>query len=93
MAENFDLEDFNTIDMKAKKILVALSNFERGELVKGELIRKTTNLTLFEINEAVRSLVKSLFVDIPDSLKNLPPYEFYVVEITDFGRQVLEQFG
>jgi hypothetical protein len=93
LVQNFDLDDFNMIDMKAKKVLEALSGFDRGLLVKGELVHKTTSLLPAEINHAVRSLAKSLLVDIPDSLRDLPPYDFYAVEITDFGRQVLEQFG
>jgi hypothetical protein len=93
MVENFDLEDFNMIDMQAKKVLVALSEFDKGELVKGELIHKRTSLIPDEINEALRILAKFLLVNIPDSLKNLPPYDFYAVEITDFGRQVLKQYG
>jgi len=90
---DFDLEDFNMIDMNAKKVLVALSEFGKGELVKGELIHKKTGLTPTQVNDAVRSLSKSLLVDIPDTMKNLPPYNFLAVEITDFGRQVLERFG
>ena len=93
MVDNFDLEDFNMIDMRAKKVLGALSKFDKGVLAKGELIHKKTGLMPADINEAVRSLSTSLLVEIPDSLKNLPPYDFYAVEITDFGRQVLEQFG
>jgi hypothetical protein len=46
-----------------------------------------------EVNDAVRDLAKFLLVDIPDALKSLAPYDFYAVEITDFGRQVLKQFG
>ncbi len=90
---DFDLDDFNMIDMDAKKVLVALSEFREGELVKGELIHKKTALTPLQINDAVRSLVKSLLVEISDPLRNLSPYNFYAVEITDFGRQVLERFG
>lgn len=93
MAQNFDLEDFNMIDMNAKKVLEALSKFDRGELIKGEIIHKKTGLIPSEINEAIRSLVKSLLVNLPDPLKNLLPYDFYTVEITDFGSQVLEQYG
>jgi hypothetical protein len=93
MVENFNLEDFNLIDMNAKKVLVALSEFDRGLLIKGEMVHKKTGLTPADINDAVRSLKESLLVDIPDALKNLLPYDFYAVEITDFGRQVLEQFG
>lgn len=93
MAEDFDLDDFNMIDVDAKKVLVALSGFEKGELIKGELIHKRTGLFPDDINDAVRSLKKSMLVDVPDALHNLAPYDFYAVEITDFGRQVLEQFG
>jgi hypothetical protein len=90
---DFDLEDFNMIDMNAKKVLVALSEFTEGELVKGELIHKKTGLTPMTINDAIRILAKSLLVNVPNALQNLPPYNFYAVEITNFGRQVLEQFG
>jgi hypothetical protein len=93
MSQNFDLEDFNMIDMSAKKILESLAKFEKGELVKGEIIHKATGLIPSDINDAVRSLAKSLLVELPDPLRNLPPYNFYSVEITDFGRQVLEQYG
>ena len=93
MVENFDLEDFNMIDMRAKKVLVALSAFDRGELVKGELIHKKTSLTPETINEAIRSLEKSLLVNNPTITEKLPPYDFYAVEISDFGRQVLEKYG
>jgi hypothetical protein len=92
MAENFDLEDFNMIDMRAKKVLEALSEFDKGELVKGDLIHKKTSLVPDEINEAVRSLKKSLLLNIANPLENLSPYDFYAVEITDFGRQVLDQY-
>ncbi len=93
MAEKYNLENFNAIDMTAKKVLVALSEFANGELVKGELIQKKTNLSPNEINKAIRSLSKSLLVNIPDPLINLAPFDFYAIEITDFGRQVLAQFG
>jgi hypothetical protein len=90
---DFDLEDYNMVDMDAKKVLVALSEVNKGELVKGEVIHKKTGLTPTEINDAVRSLKKSLLIDVPEPMSNLPPYDFYAAEITDFGRQVLEQFG
>ena len=92
MIDDFELDDFNMIDMTAKKVLIALSEFEKGELVKGELLHKKTALPPKDINDAIRSLGKSLLIDIPDKLKNLAPYNFYAVEITDFGRQVLEKF-
>ncbi len=93
MSQNFDLEDFNMIDMNAKKVLESLSKFDKGDLVKGEIIHKETGLIPSDINDAVRSLAKSLLAELPDPLRNLPPYDFYAVEITDFGRQVLEQYG
>jgi hypothetical protein len=93
MVQNFDLEDFNMIDLQSKRVLVVLSEFDRGALVKGDLIHIETGLIPKEINDAVRSLAKSLLVNIPNPLRNSPPYNFYAVEITDFGRQVLEQFG
>jgi hypothetical protein len=90
---DFDLEDFNMIDMNAKKVLVALSKFSEGEVIKGELIHKKTGLIPTEINDAIRILAKSLMVDLPNAMKNSPPYDFYAAEITTFGRQVLEKFG
>ncbi|MGD6852159.1 MAG: hypothetical protein ACQCN6_08895 [Candidatus Bathyarchaeia archaeon] len=40
MVEDFDLEDYNLIDMNAKKVLVALSEFDQGLLIKGEMVHK-----------------------------------------------------
>jgi len=93
LSQDFELDDFNMINMKAKHVLEALHEFEKEELVRGELIHKRTGLAPIEINEAIKALAKSLLVDIPDSLKNSKPYHFYAVEITDFGRQVLEKYG
>ena len=93
MFDDFNLDDFNMIDMKAKKVLEALSEFNKGEFVKGEQIHKKTSLIPEEINEAIRTLEKSLLINIPSVLQKLPPYDFYAVEITDFGRQVLEKYG
>jgi hypothetical protein len=92
LSDNFDLDDFNMIDMKAKKVLDALSEFDKGEFVKGEEIHKKTGLTPDDINEAVKVLEKSLLLDVPSVFKRMPPYDFYAAEITDFGRQVLEKY-
>ena len=89
---DFDLDDFNMIDMKAKKVLEALSEFKSGEFVKGEEIHKKTGLPPDQINESVKPLEKSLLIEIPSAFQRLPPYDFYAVEITDFGRQVLEKY-
>lgn len=93
MQNNFDLDEYNMIDMDAKKVLVALTEFNQGEFVNGEQLHKKTGLTPETINSAIRVLEKSLMVNNPDLTKTLPPYEFFAVEISDFGRQVLEQFG
>jgi DNA-binding MarR family transcriptional regulator len=89
---DFDLDDFNMIDMNAKKVLKALSEFNKGEFVKGEEIHKKTGLTPDDISEAVKELEKSLLIEIPRGSQRLSPYDFHAVEITDFGRQVLEKY-
>jgi len=40
LIKDFELDDFNLIDMNAKKVLEALSEFNSGEFVKGEQIHK-----------------------------------------------------
>lgn len=91
--ENFELEDFNMIDMDAKRVLEALAEVKRGEFVHGEEIHMKTGLLPETINQAVKVLEKSLLVNNPSISRKSPPYDFYWVEITDFGRQVLEKYG
>ncbi len=91
--QDFDLDDFNILDMNAKKVLEALSEFNEGEFVKGDQIHKKTGFTPATINEAIIELEKSLLVENPDIARKSPPYDFYAVQITDFGRQVLEKYG
>lgn len=93
MSETFDLEDFNMIDMTAKKVLEALAETNRGIFVRGEEIHMKTGLTPDDINHSVKALAKSLLVDLSTASQTRPPYDFYEVMITDFGRQVLEKFG
>lgn len=93
MQNNFDLDEFNMIDINSKRVLVALSEFNRGEFAKGDEIHRKTGLTPEVINGAVRVLEKSLMVNNPSIYKESPPYDFYAVEISDFGRQVLEKYG
>jgi hypothetical protein len=93
LQSDFDVDELNVVDMDAKKVLVALSEFNRGEFVKGEQIREKTGLIPTTINDAVRVLEKSLFVTNPDISRESPPYDFFAVEISDFGRQVLEKYG
>ncbi len=93
MQSDFDLDEYNMVDMDAKKVLKALSEVNQGEFAKGEEIHKKTGLTPEIINEAVRVLEKSLLVNNPSLSDKLPPYDFFAVEISDFGRQVLEKYG
>jgi hypothetical protein len=79
--------------MDAKKVLEALSEFNRGEFTNGDQILKKTGLSPEIINAAIKVLEKSLFVNNPDISKSSPPYDFDAVEISDFGRQVLEKYG
>jgi hypothetical protein len=93
LQSDFDLDEYNMIDMNAKKVLEALSEFNKGEYAKGEELHKKTGLTPETINGAVKVLEKSLMVNNPSISDKLPPYDFFAVEISDFGRQVLEKYG
>ena len=93
MVEDFEQDDFDMIDPSAKRVLVALSEFEKGFLVTVDLLHKKTGLMPEALNDAVRHLSKSKLIDIPDAEKRHGPYDFDTVEITDFGRQVLSKFG
>jgi hypothetical protein len=93
LSTTFDLEDFNMLDMNAKKVLEALAESRQGTFVKGVEIHKKTGLIPEDINLAIMSLRKSLLVEVAANLESLPPYNFYGAMITDFGRQVLKQFS
>jgi hypothetical protein len=93
LLNEFDLDDFNMIDKNAKKVLEALNEFGKGEFVKGEQLHKKTSLTPDDINEEIKTLEKSMLIDNPTVTEKLPPYDFYAVAISDFGRQVLEKYG
>jgi DNA-binding MarR family transcriptional regulator len=93
LSANFELEDYNMIDMTAKRVLQAFAETNRGEFIKGEDIHKKTGLIPDDINHAVKSLEKSLLIETQGTIERLPPYDFYAAQITDFGRQVIEQFG
>jgi hypothetical protein len=93
MDENFEQDDFDMIDPSAKRVLVALSQFEKGLLVTVDILHKKTGLMPEALNDAVRHLMKSNLIDNPEPEKRHGPYDFNVVEITDFGRQVLAKFG
>jgi hypothetical protein len=93
LVEDFEQDDFDMIDPTAKGVLVALSGFEKGLLVKVGLLHKKTGLMPEALNDAVRHLTKSMLIDIPGASKRFGPYDFKSVEISDFGRQVLGKFG
>ncbi|HLN89222.1 MAG TPA: hypothetical protein VK253_04080 [Candidatus Binatia bacterium] len=93
MGEDFEQDDWDILDPTAKKLLVALSEFEKGLLVTVDLIHKKTGLMPEALNDAVRHLSKSKLIDIPDPSKRYGPYDVYAVEITDLGRQVIQKFG
>jgi RIO-like serine/threonine protein kinase len=93
MVEDFEQDDWELFDSSAKRVLVALAEFEKGLLVKVDLIHKKTGLMPEGLNDAVRHLSKSKLIDNPDPSKRYGPYDFYAIEITDLGRQVLEKFG
>jgi hypothetical protein len=93
MVEDFEQDDFDLIDPTAKRVLVTLSQFEKGFLVTVDLLHKKTGLMPEALNDAVRHLTKSKLIDNPEPEKRYGPYDFKAVEITDFGRQVLAKFG
>jgi RIO-like serine/threonine protein kinase len=92
MVEDFEQDDWDMIDSSARRVLVALSEFEEGLLVKVDLIHKKTGLMPKGMNDAVRHLSKAKLIDNPYPSKGYGPYDFYAVEITEPGRQVLEKF-
>jgi hypothetical protein len=93
MVEDFEKDDFDLLDQSAKQVLVDLSQFEKGLLVKVDLLHKKTGLMPEGLNDAVRHLSKSKLIDILETPKRIEPYEFFAVEITDLGREVLAKFG
>jgi hypothetical protein len=93
VVEDFEQDDFDILDQKVKQVLIALSKFEKGLLVKVDLLHRKTGLMPEGLNDAVRHLSKSKLIDILETPKRIEPYEFYAVEITDLGREVLAKFG
>ena len=93
MTDDFVQDDWDITDSNARRVLVALSEFEKGVVVKVDMLHKKTGLMPRGLNDAVRHLSKSKLIDNPYPSKKIEPYDFYAVEITDLGRQVLEKFG
>jgi len=93
MVKDFEQDDFDMIGQSAKRVLVALSQFEKGLLVNVDLLHQKTGLMPEGLNDAVRHLSKPKLIDNPEPSKKFGPYDFYAVEITDLGREVLAKFG
>ena len=93
MVEDFEQDDWDILDSKAKKVLAVLSEFESGLLVKVDMLHKRTGLMPEGLNDAVRHLSKSKLIDNPEPEKRYGPYDFYAIEINELGRQVIEKFG
>ena len=93
MVEDFEQDDWDMLDPSAKRVLIALSEFEKGLLVKVDQIHRKTGLMPEALNDAVRHLSKSKLINNPDPAKRFGPYDFYAIEIADLGRQVLAKFG
>ena len=93
MVEDFEQDDFDMIDPSAKRVLVALSQFDKGLVVTADILHKKTGLMPEALNDAVRHLSKAKLIDNPEPEKKHGPYDFNTVEITDFGRKVLAKFG
>jgi hypothetical protein len=93
MTENFEQDDFDILDPTAKRVLVTLSQYEKGLLVKVDLLHRKTGLMPEGLNDAVHHLSKAKLIDILDTPKKMGPYEFYALEISDLGREVLTKYG
>ena len=93
MVEDFEQDDFDMLDQSAKRVLVALSQFEKGLLVTVDILHKKTGLMPEGLNDAVRHLLSAKLINNPDPSKKFGPYDFYHIEITDLGREVLAKYG
>jgi hypothetical protein len=93
MVEDFEQDDWDMLDPSAKRVLTVLSEFDKGLLVKVDLIHRKTGLMPEGLNDAVRHLLKSKLINNPAPSTRFGPYDFYAVEITELGRQVLAKFG
>ena len=93
MVEDFEQDDWDMIDLTARRVLVALSEFDKGVEVKVDTLHKKTGLMPRGLNDAVRHLSRSKLINNPNPSKRYGPYDFYAIEITELGRQVLEKFG
>jgi hypothetical protein len=92
MVEDFEQDDFDMLDPSAKRVLIALSKFEKGVLVKVDLLHRSTGLMPDGLNDVVRHLSQSKLINILETPR-VVPYDFYAIEMTDFGREVLAKYG
>ena len=69
MVENFEQDDFDMLDPSAKQVLIALSQFEKGLLMKVDLLHRKSGLMPEGLNDAVRHLLKSKLIDILETPK------------------------
>ena len=74
MVEDFEQDDFDMLDESAKRVLVVLSQFEKGLLVKVDFLHRKTALMPEGMNDAVRHLSKSKLIDILETPKRIGPY-------------------
>jgi hypothetical protein len=93
MSENFEQDDFDLLDSSSKQVLNALSQYEKGLLVKVDLLHRKTGLMPEGLNDAVHHLSKAKLIEILETPKRIGPYEIYALEITDLGCEVLKKFG
>ena len=93
MVEDFLQDDWDITDSNSRKVLAALSEFEKGVAVNVDMLHKKTGLMPRGLNDAVRHLSTAKLIENLHPSKKSGPYDFYAVEITDFGRQVLKKFG
>ena len=58
MVEDFEQDDFAMLDPSARRVLTALSQFEKGLLVKVDLLHRKTGLMPEGLNDAAEAPVK-----------------------------------
>ncbi|MBN2259205.1 MAG: hypothetical protein JW702_01520 [Clostridiales bacterium] len=93
MAEDFVQDDWDITDSNSKRVLAALSEFEKGVVVTVDMLHKKTSLMPRGLNDAVRHLSAAKLIENPYPEKKFGPYDFQAVEITDLGREVIKKFG
>jgi len=93
IVEDFLQDDWDITDSNSRKVLAALSEFDKGVVVTVDMLHKKTSLMPRGLNDAVRHLSKSKLIENAYPEKKFGPYDFFAIEITDLGREVIEKFG